>query len=990
MTGIAVNVLGPVEVRRGGAVVPVEGLKRRQLLAVLVAARGTEVSAERLGEALWEGALPDSARSSLQSHVSRLRRALMPDQVIRAGGVGYAIDMGLVELDAARFDDLAHAATGPEQIPLLERALGLWRGAAFGEFAELPGVRGEALRLEELRLTVTEQLIDARMDGGDDAPMLAELEALVTAHPLREQFWRQLMLALYRTGRQAEALRRCADLRSMLRDELGLSLSPAAKDLEARILADDPSLHQHVEQPMRVTPLPLARREPTELIGRADDIGALQEELGRRPIVTIIGPGGVGKTRLAMTVARACADGFAHVVVVELASLRDPDATVQLIASALDVEQRQHLTLERTIEEFIHDRAVLLVLDNCEHVLRAVVPLVQRLSRHCPRLTVLATGRAPLGLPGEFVHVLAPLGVPAAGAVGDEARSAAAVRLFADRAAEARPGFQLDERSLAAAAEICRRLDGLPLAIELAAARMRSIGAEALADRLDQRFALLAGQSASVDPRHRSLHQLVEWSYELLDPVDQQAFAHLAAFAGSFDLEAAEVVCRPMPGGLERQARVVIDLVDKSMVQVVDPEEPRYRLLETLRDFGLERLRETGALAPVEKRHREWFVDVAERAAVGLDTSDEGRWVTRIDRDLDNLRAAHAGAVAAGDLAVATRLVAALREYSFRRVRYEIAGWGEVTMQMEAFERSPSAPIVLGVVAYGRWVRGDLDAAIALAHRSIAVADSLGEPSTGLAERVLGNAVFYGGATQDALHWMDRMAEAAEASGRPAALTHALYMSSVARTSIGDASRGAMLAERAAAAAERCGSPTARAQAAYAHGLALRASDREQAEGALRLSADLGDAAGNRWIRAFALTQVYWLLAQRGRLADGLHGFAGVVDLWCRGGDWANQWLSMRHVLGVFNDLGAHHAAAVLHGALVAAGAAAALPFEPTDAQQLAAEADRAREVLGQAEFEAALRRGATMSDANTVAFVQSEIERLLGQRTDDGRRVHR
>ena len=464
---------------------------------------------------------------------------------------------------------------------------------------------------------------------------------------------------------------------------------------------------------MRVTPLPLAWREPTELIGRADDIAALRDELGRRPIVTIIGPGGVGKTRLAMTVAHACADGFDHVVVVELASLRDPDATVQLIASALDVEQRQHLTLERTIEEFIHDRAVLLVLDNCEHVLGAVVPLVQRLSRQCPRLTVLATGRAPLGLPGEFVHVLAPLGVPAAGAVGDEARSAAAVRLFADRAAEARPGFQLDERSLAAAAEVCRRLDGLPLAIELAAARMRSIGAEALADRLDQRFALLAGQSTSLDPRHRSLHQLVEWSYELLDPVDQRAFVHLAAFAGSFDLEAAEVVCR-IPGGLERPARVVIDLVDKSMVQVVDPEEPRYRLLETLRDFGLERLRETDALAPVEKRHREWFVDAAERAAVGLDTSHEGRWVTKIDRDLDNFRAAHAGAVAAGDLAIAGRLVAALREYSFRRVRYEIAGWGEVTMQMEGFERSPSAPIVLGVVAYGRWVRGDLDAAIAL------------------------------------------------------------------------------------------------------------------------------------------------------------------------------------------------------------------------------------------------------------------------------------
>ena len=230
----------------------------------------------------------------------------------------------------------------------------------------------------------------------------------------------------------------------------------------------------------------------------------------------------------------------------------------------------------------------------------------------------------------------------------------------------------------------------------------------------------------------------------------------------------------------------MIDLVDKSMVQLVDPDEPRYRLLETLREFGQERLRDAGSLAPVEERHREWFLDVAERAAVGLDSADEGRWAAGIDRDLDNFRAAHASAVRAGDLAVAAGLVAALREYSFRRVRYEIAGWGEATMQMAGFERSPAAPIVLGVAAYGRWVRGDLETAIASAHRSIAVAEALGVPSTGLAERVLGNALFYSGETQEALRWMERMVAAAEASGSPAALSHALYMASVAATSVGD------------------------------------------------------------------------------------------------------------------------------------------------------------------------------------------------------------
>ena len=555
----------------------------------------------------------------------------------------------------------------------------------------------------------------------------------------------------------------------MLRDHMGLSLSAAAQALEAQILADDASLLRPSGGAMRAARAPLARREPTQLIGRAGDLTAVRKALEARPIVTICGPGGVGKTRLAMTVAAACAEQFGQVAVVELASVRDSDATVPLIASALDVEQRQHLTLARTIEEFIQDRAVLLVLDNCEHVLDAVVPLVQRLCRHCPRLIVLATGREPLGVPGESIHLLEPLRLPASDA-GDEARSAAAVQLFAERAVEARPGFRLDDRTLAPVVEICRRLDGLPLAIELAAARMRSIGVEALAARLDQRFSLLAGQRVGVDPRHRSLPALVEWSYELLDPVDQEAFTHLSAFAGSFDLDAAEAVCCPAGAGRGASARVVIDLVDKSMVQLVDPDEPRYRLLETLRDFGQERLRNAGSLAPVEERHREWFLDVADRAAVELDSADEGRWAARIDRDLDNLRTAHGSAVRAGDLAVAAGLVASLREYSFRRVRYEIAGWAETTMQMEGFERSPAAPTVLGVAAYGRWVRGDLETAMSFSHRSITVAGTVGAPSSGLAERVLGNALFFSGETQEALRWMERMVAAAEASGSPAAV----------------------------------------------------------------------------------------------------------------------------------------------------------------------------------------------------------------------------
>jgi DNA-binding SARP family transcriptional activator len=242
---------------------------------------------------------------------------------VRSGGGGYAIDIDRVDVDAVRFEDLADRAASQDRIPRLENALGLWRGPAFGEFAELPVVRGEALRLEELRLTVTEQLVEARLDAGEEGRTIAELEALIAAHPLREQFWRQLMLALYRVGRQAEALRRGTELRAMLRDQLGLSLSPAAQALEAQIAADDPSLLRSTRREPRATELTLAWREPTQLIGRADDLAAVRAMIVDRPIVSICGPGGVGKTRLAMAVAASCAEQFAQVGVVELASLRD-------------------------------------------------------------------------------------------------------------------------------------------------------------------------------------------------------------------------------------------------------------------------------------------------------------------------------------------------------------------------------------------------------------------------------------------------------------------------------------------------------------------------------------------------------------------------------------------------------------------------------------------------------------------------------------------
>lgn len=868
---LVVNVLGPLEVLRGGRTVHVEGVKRRQLLAVLVAAGGEAVSVDRLCEALWGTDPPVTARASLQSHVSRLRGTVRTGLEVAAGGDGYALDGAAVDVDAVRFEGLVQGAGRWGEAGAFDEALRLWRGAAFAGFADLPWVRGEALRLEELRLATTEQWLEARIAAGEEAVVVAELEALVTAHPLRERFWRQLMVALHRTGRQPEALRRCVDLRTMLRDELGLDPSTAVRQLEAMILADDPSLAGPVERRTHSSPPPELVREATSLIGRDADVTEVLDALRSRPVVTICGPGGVGKTRLAQRVAHGARDLYDAVVVVELAPLRDPEATAQALARALDVEQRQHRTLEATVEDFLRDKVMLLVLDNCEHVLDVVSPLVDRLRQRCDGLTVLTTSREPLGLPGEHVHLLSPLGVPGATAVTlRDLAGVPAVELFVDRARAARPDFRLEERDVLAVAEICRRLDGLPLAVELAAARVRTMGTQALAGRLDQRFALLSGERKVAEPRHRTLHHLVEWSYDLLAPAEQGAFAQLSVFAGSFGLEAAESVCRPQGAGETGAVGLLSNLVDKSMIQMVDPDEPRYRLLETLREFGQERLHATGSSDQLEARHRRWYLELAERTDSGLDGPDEGMWSDRVDREFDDLRAAHASSIRSGDVGCATRLVVALREPAFRQIRYEITSWAEATSEMEGFSGDPQQPVVLAICAYGRWVRGDIESSIELAERASRLQDELASTSSPLPQRVLGNAFFYCGRSDEALSAMDAMAAAAHSSGSAAQVAHALYMCSVAQTSVGDPARGAALAAGAADAAERCGSPTAAAQAAYAQGLALRSVDVDGAERALRRAAELGQLAGNRWIRAFALTEVHWLTAQRGELVSGL------------------------------------------------------------------------------------------------------------------------
>ncbi len=980
MTGtIDIRVLGSVEVRRETQPVAIGGPKPRQILAMLVAAHGGVVSTDRLEEELWGDDQPADPGAVLQSNISRLRKALHPEARIVARPPGYALEVDASAVDAWRFE-ASRLGTRDDVTPAVlidanERALACFSGAPYAEFADREWARADVSRLDELRAVAREETLSARLELGEDRTVIADLEALVAEYPLRERTWYALAVALHRSGRSPDALRRVATFRSILRDELGLDPPAAIRDLESRILDSDPGL--------LIAPVPLSGRrrhrlpaDVTPLIGRSADLAGLVRHLREHRLVTLVGPGGVGKTRLALRVAADLWDErIGEVYVVELAPVNDPLSTVASVATAIDVHQRQYLSVEETLVEYLRGRAALLVLDNCEHVRIVVAHLVERLLAACPDLTVLATSREVLGLPAEHVRRVEPLAVAMIPMETSELAKVPAVRMFIERAIASNPGFLLDADNAAAVAEIVRRVDGLPLAIELAAARSGAISPSALAERLRERFDLLDHAQVGRSERHQTLGELVAWSFNLLTGTEQILFARVSVFAGPFGLDAVEAICTDETLDRSSAARVLAALVDKSMVQPTDIGAGRYRILEPLREFGRAEL-PSSERAAVAERHSAWYLQLAERSSEAMAGPDEAAAATRLDQEFGNLRAAFSYFFEQADMERCARLVAALREYSFRSMRAEVISWAADVVTMPGFDESPRAPVVLATVGYGRFVRGDLDSAIEYGDMAVAAAERLGVGTSGLAERVLGNSWFYRGEAEIAQRWIDRMLDDA-GDGSPARLAHGRYMRSVACTSVGDPERGLALAEQALDAARRCASPTALAQAWYALGLSLAGSDPTAAAEHLQRSAEVAGTAGSRWVQAFALTEVLSLEARHGSSRSALARFADVIDMWFRGGDWANQWLSLRHVFGILVQLGDNTAAATLHGALAAMGAAYALPFEASDAERIDALVGELRAEMRPAEFATAVRRGASMSDGEIVEFVHSRIRAL-------------
>lgn len=998
-----IRVLGPLEVSSGdGGSCAVRGARRRLLLATLVLHRNEACGVDRLVDVLFGEDPPSRAAGTVQSYLSRLRSDLGAEGArVQTGPGGYRLVLGPDELDSIRFERQVAMALevlvgDPRRAAdLLGEALGWWAtGRAFGEFADDPALQAESTRLEEVRQRAAEARVEALLALGDHAGAIDELETCIATWPLREGFRAQQMLALYRSGRQPEALQSFRRFRSELGSQLGLAPSGALADLEARMVRTDPSLDATPPLPPTGPSQGLADRgllgnlprRISALLGRDAELSQLTELLPTVPLLTITGAGGVGKTRLAMQLCEQAAtehpDGG---WLCDLAPIREDTLVAEAVTTALDVQRRQDRSTIEGLVEVLQSRDLLIVLDNCEHVLAPIREVAAALLRGCSDVRIVATSREPLGVDGEAVWPLGPLSLPTADETDPVmAMESPAVRLFVARATAAHPGFRLDVGTVSSVVAVCRRLDGLPLALELAAARARSMTLPDLADALTGDFTILSGSSR--EPRHRTLEATVAWSYELLGVAEQALFDRLSVFADRFTVADVEGVCADATVSGSGVRGLLAALVDKSMVVADVSRSPtRYALLETLRQFGGARLRQAGQAEALHERHARWSIEIVEQAEIGLGGPDEPVWMSRLEDTFADLRIAHRWTLSHGDVDGALRLVVGAREFAFRRMRYELFSWAEATLDLPAVEGHPLLPDALATAAYGRFVRGDLDAAVALAERSLDAERRLGLPSCGLSSRTLANVSYYRGKAYEAAETCQRMVAGARASGDDARLAHPLYMASVGLASDARTEASRLLADEAVSLARRIANPTALAAALYARALVLEAVDPDRAVSTLEDSIAHGAAAGNRWIVAFAQTELVSLAGRRGDLDGALRLAREVIDMWHRAGDWANQWLTLRHVAGVLALRGDHEAAAMLHAAVRLASAELAMPIEASDLRRVGAILEQLPDALGHTRHAAAEARGAAMAPDAVVRSTRDVIDRALADAGSDG-----
>jgi predicted ATPase/DNA-binding SARP family transcriptional activator len=666
-----IGVLGPLVVEaddRDPRPAPLRGPQARRLVVALAMHAPDPVSVDVLHDLLWPDGAPSA--NALQAQVSKLRKALVP-MAIDGSPSGYALVAAHESIDATRFESLAvggreAAARGDHAhaASMLGEALLLWRGRPFDEIADHPLGQAPSVRLMSMRSAVLAARIESDLALGRVDAAATELEVLVAQEPLVERWWALLMLVRYRQGRQADALRAYSEARAVLAGQLGLEPGPELRELEARVLRHDPTL-DGPRGVVRVAARPSARALPARLssfIGRVDELDALAAIALRSRLTTIVGPGGAGKTSTAIELARrlSMSPGWpAHLV--ELAPLSPGSGVAAAVAQAVGAGTDSDRSGARIVDdaeravEAIGDRAVVVVLDNCEHVLDDAAAITRVVLERCAGLRVIATSREPLGVPGETTWSIPPL------------RLDDGIDLLRARASAVAPEAIAQPDAEALLAQLVERLDGLPLAIELAAARLRSLALTDVLARLDDRFALLSHGVRGVEPRQQTLRSLVDWSHDLLDDVERAVFRRLAAFTDGAALDAAAVVCADDAGiSVAMATEAIARLVDKSLVVAEHrPDGTRLRMLQTLADYAAERLLEAGEAEAVRGRHARVVADMVAPAEAGVRGHEQRRWLHLLRAERGNILAALDHALAVEDADLALRVVAPLGWYFY-------------------------------------------------------------------------------------------------------------------------------------------------------------------------------------------------------------------------------------------------------------------------------------------------------------------------------------
>ncbi|GAB7145768.1 BTAD domain-containing putative transcriptional regulator [Mycobacterium riyadhense] len=961
------SLLGDIEARIDGRRLDIGHARQRCVLLAFLIDVNRPIPVDQLVDRVWSDRPPNHARNSLAGYVSRLRNLLADteDACISREPGGYVLTADPLSVDLHRFRSVvsqARASADPrEAAALFDGALEIWSDEPFVAL-DTPWVNDVRSALEAERFSVHLDRNDAALRVGRHAELLVELSATQAARPLDERLAGQLMLALYRNGRQADALDTYRRIRERLVEELGVDPGSALRQVHQQILtgeAEQPTANKAaVPHSTPAHPRAFERshsgllRRATSFVGHERELGQVTDALRTGPLVTLTGVGGVGKTRLALEVARREQERFADGVwICELGPLEHDDAVVHTVAASVWLRQQQGMDIEKSVIEYLRVREVLLVFDNCEHVVEAAARLIEQIVQHCPRVSVLATSRQPLGVEGERIVGVPPL------------RVEDATRLFADRARASRPDFTLDDQPAGAVAEICRRVDCLPLGVELAAARMRVMSSLDVARRPDY-LVLLRGGARSALPRQRSLAETIAWSYRLLTEHEQLLFARISAFAGCFDLEAAHGVCGADGASEADTLELLTRLVDKSMVVVrtVD-DRTRYSFLETLRAYGRERLQENGISDQLAMRHAVYFTELAERAGAAMHTAQEREWVERMLPDYDNLRAAFEHAMDEGNVGLALRLVAAVPELIGWRIGFEVAEWAERVIAV-ADPDHPLFPAAVGVAARVAWNHADFERAKSLAALAQGRVPGRGSARVVYPADVMADVALFEGEPLKALAYWEAEVARARREADPMRLGWGLFVVAICQGVMRNDDIAAPVAQEAVEVAERTGNPTAQSMAYFSLGYLLRKSEPERAlalfDDAARLAADVQ----NFWVYGSALMQAASIRALYGDPGAAAQMFISVLEHWDRFGDMTEQWLALRYVARLLIRLGGHEDAAFLYWSFVSAGKPCPLT---------AAQMDVLVDSLGPARLDAL--RVPPISNAEVIARARTSLQ---------------